>query len=59
MSTHKCDYLYKILLLGDSGVGKTSLLGRYTDDSFRNYLITIGIEFKIKIIRLSIGKLVK
>ena len=59
MSTHKYDYLYKILLLGDSGVGKTALLGRYKYDSFREYLITIGINFNINMIRLSNGKLVK
>ena len=59
MSTHKYDYLYNILILGGFGVGKTSLLGRYTDDSFVIHSYTTDIDFKIKIIKLSNGKLVK
>lgn len=39
----------KFLVVGDSGVGKTSLLVRYCDDSFQtDYLSTIGVDFKIK-----------
>jgi len=47
--------IIKILLLGDIGVGKSSLLHRYTDDTFVEvYLATIGVEFKIK--RMQIGQ---
>jgi len=43
------DYLVKLLLIGDSGAGKTSLLLRFSDDKFENSLITtIGIDFKIR-----------
>jgi Ras-related protein Rab-1A len=43
------DYLFKILLIGDSGVGKSCLLLKYTDDIFSDsYLSTIGVDFKIK-----------
>ncbi len=43
----------KYLVVGDSGVGKTSLLVRYCEDSFQSeYLSTIGVDFKIKRIRL-------
>lgn len=43
------DYLFKILLIGDSGVGKTSILLRFTDDSYsESFLSTIGVDFKIK-----------
>ena len=48
----KYDYLFKLLIVGDSGVGKTNLLLRFTDDSFTSHLITIGIDFKIKIVNI-------
>lgn len=39
----------KYLVVGDSGVGKTSILVRYCEDSFQtDYLSTIGVDFKIK-----------
>ena len=39
----------KILLIGDSSVGKTSILLKYIDDKFSdNYMSTIGVEYKIK-----------
>ena len=60
MASHKYDYLFKLLIIGESGVGKTCLLLRYTDDSFTaNHLTTIGIDFKIKIVPLPNNKLVK
>jgi len=38
------DYLLKLLIIGDSGVGKTCVLMRFTEDTFTNtYLSTIGI----------------
>ena len=39
----------KLLVVGDSGVGKTGLLLRYCEDTFQHdYLSTIGVDFKIK-----------
>ena len=59
MESHKYDHLFKLLIIGESGVGKTCLLLRFTDDSFTaNHLTTIGIDFKIKIINLE-NKLIK
>ncbi|CAO3595084.1 unnamed protein product [Absidia cylindrospora] len=53
------DYLFKILLIGDSGVGKSCLLLRFADDTFTdNYISTIGVDFKIRTIELE-GKTVK
>ena len=43
------DYLFKVLLLGDSGVGKSSLILRYTEETFNSKLVnSIGVDFKMK-----------
>ena len=43
------DYLFKLLLIGDSGVGKSSVLSRFSDNEFSNaFISTIGVDFKIK-----------
>jgi len=53
------DYLIKLLLIGDSGVGKSCLLLRFCDDSFTpSFITTIGIDFKIRTIELD-GKRIK
>ena len=53
------DYLFKILLIGDSGVGKSCLLLRFADDEYTDsYLSTIGVDFKIRTIEIE-GKSVK
>ena len=42
------DHLVKILLVGDSGVGKSSLLARFISDSFDEQGTTVGVDFKLK-----------
>ena len=43
------DYMFKLLIIGDSAVGKTSFLFRYADDSFTSaFVSTVGIDFKVK-----------
>ncbi|CAK58803.1 unnamed protein product (macronuclear) [Paramecium tetraurelia] len=43
------EQLMKVLLLGNSGVGKTQILLRYCDNNFKTgYMCTIGVDFKIK-----------
>ena len=53
------DYIFKVLLIGDSGVGKSSLLLRFADDTYTDcYISTIGVDFKIKTVELD-GETVK
>lgn len=52
------DYSFKILTLGESCVGKTSILLRYTENNFiQTHLLTIGIDFKTKYITMNNKKI--
>jgi len=43
------DYMFKLLIIGNSSVGKTSFLFRYSDDSFTSaFVSTVGIDFKVQ-----------
>ena len=43
------DYIFKIVLIGDTSVGKSCLLTRFADDQFTdNYVTTIGVDFRFK-----------
>ena len=53
------DFLFKLLLIGDSGVGTSCLLLRFADDTYtESYISTIGVDFKIRTIQLD-GKTIK
>lgn len=53
------DHLFKLLLIGDSGVGKTCLIIRFAEDNFNStYISTIGIDFKIRTVEID-GKKIK
>ena len=53
------DHLFKLLLIGDSGVGKSCLLLRFADDTYtESYISTIGVDFKIRTIEIG-GKQIK
>lgn len=53
------DYLFKLLLIGDSGVGKSCLLLRFADDTYtESYISTIGVDFKIRTLELD-SKVIK
>jgi len=47
------DHLFKLLIIGDSSVGKSSILLRFTEDEFDDeHPVTIGVDFKVKTIQL-------
>ena len=54
------DSVYKVLILGDSSVGKTCFLLKYTDKVFNEvYMSTIGLDYRLKTLTLKNGKKVK
>ncbi|XP_039055157.1 ras-related protein Rab11C-like [Hibiscus syriacus] len=56
---HEYDYLFKIVLIGDSGVGKSNILSRFTRNEFcLESKSTIGVEFATRTLRVE-GKTVK
>ena len=60
MASTDSDLVYKILLLGDSEVGKSCFLMRYSDNVFvENYISTIGLDYKLKYIQIESGEIIK
>ncbi|KAH1108998.1 hypothetical protein J1N35_012766 [Gossypium stocksii] len=56
---HEYDYLFKIVLIGDSGVGKSNILSRFTRNEFcLESKSTIGVEFATRTVQVE-GKTVK
>ncbi|KAJ0987838.1 hypothetical protein J5N97_006194 [Dioscorea zingiberensis] len=56
---HEYDYLFKIVLIGDSGVGKSNILSRFTRNEFcLESKSTIGVEFATRALQIK-GKTVK
>lgn len=59
MAKKSYDMLLKLMLIGESGVGKTCILFRFVDDSFSSsFISTIGIDFKIRTVEID-GKRIK
>ena len=57
---HDFEQLFKIVMIGESNTGKTSMLLRFAENTFsENYLCTIGVDFKIKTLKVDGRKLVK
>lgn len=47
------DHMVKLIIIGDSGVGKTNMIMKFCDQGFRdNYIATIGVDFKVKTIQI-------
>ena len=50
MAMNDLDFVFKILMIGDAGVGKSSILQQFTDGYFsENLQSTIGVDFKVKV----------
>lgn len=50
---HEYDYLFKIVLIGDSGVGKSNILSRFTRNEFcLESKSTIGVEFATRTLQV-------
>ena len=53
------DYLFKVLLIGDSGVGKSNLLLRFAENQFQgSFISTIGVDFRVHTVNVD-GKVAK
>jgi Ras-related protein Rab-8A len=49
----KYDYLVKLVIIGDTAVGKTNILLRYVNEEYKmSHITTIGVDFKIKTINI-------
>ena len=56
--TDEC--VYKVLLLGDTTVGKTCFLMKYNDKTFQDiHMATIGLDYRLKSMKLKSGKNIK
>lgn len=57
--SNQFDYSFKFILVGDTGVGKTSLIGRFVENIFdTNHEFTVGVEYATKNIVIN-GKTIK
>ncbi|KAJ7331719.1 hypothetical protein JRQ81_013899 [Phrynocephalus forsythii] len=54
------DHMFKVLIIGDATVGKTSLVQRYANDSFnKHYKSTVGVDFALKVVQWSEAETVR
>nr|XP_025034317.1 ras-related protein Rab-7L1 [Pelodiscus sinensis] len=57
---HHHDHMFKVLIVGDATVGKTSLVQRYANDSFnKHYKSTVGVDFALKVVQWSESETVR
>merc|ERR1719463_147722 len=55
-----CDFLYKVVLVGDATVGKSHLLSQYIKNTLpKAPTATIGVEFATRVVQLAVGGKVK
>ena len=53
------DYMFKLIFIGDSNVGKTELLFQLSNSSYSEVTSTIGVDFKTRMVTLLNGKTIK
>lgn len=52
------DYMIKLIIIGDSGVGKTNILTRFCENIFKDsHVATIGVDFNVRTIQIDDKKL--
>lgn len=52
MQSARKEHLYKVLVIGDLGVGKSSVIRRYVHQTYStNYRATIGVDFALKVLK--------
>lgn len=57
--SNKYDYLFKLVVIGDTNIGKSCLLSRFIDNYYStSFISTIGVDFKVKTIKID-NKLIK
>jgi Ras-related protein Rab-8A len=48
------DFMAKLIVIGDSGVGKTNIILNFSEKEFKdNYVATIGVDFKVKTLEIN------
>ena len=58
MKAETYDYLVKVLMIGESGVGKTCIIQRFNKNEFSlSHLSTIAIDFKMKVLEVQDSRL--